>query len=664
MKKLSIMALAAAGLLVTACSTKDSIEADNGVNLDGKGKGYLNVSVNLPTQANVSTRGWQEPAQFHDGDDTNYGEYSVDNVLLAVFGGSDEASATLQQVVTQSANWNNNGDDPNQITKTSDNIVFQLDDAVAGAHLYILAALNYTDVLEVSGNTITTKGGTPVKVTTIGSLQNAQIETTNASTPFRNTDKHFFMTNAVLSNKNYSAGVALNAGNNAVVLAPVTTIYESESAAEAADAKPSAEIFVERGLAKVEVKVGNTLTVGVKDAKGGAPSVELDGWVLDNTNLKSFIARNTYNDTQWGLFSDYATEVGNDRFRFVGYNPTKKAAAPGANQTPSNVDEDGNPLYYRSYWANDPNYSNDLDTKELLGANFYEPATKAYARGADASKPQYCFENTFDVAHQAYKYTTRAVVAMKFGDGDFYTLNNDRKTLYTLADVQDMAKSALMLQSDFVTWFNTNFSGKTLKGENITMNWAKDKAGRVHAKSFTISIDGTVKIFGEPTDETKTRAEQAIVKEVNTSLTAINRYKGGIAYYAIRIKHFGDDLTPWGGHGEAESTIATIYPGSQGPQDAHYLGRYGVLRNNWYILEIGDVAKIGHPIVPWLNPGNDPNDPKNPDNPDPTDPDPNNPDDPDPENPDHPDDSLDDTYLSAKIHILSWAKRPQGVILK
>lgn len=653
MKKLSIMALAAAGLLVTACSTKDSIEADNGVNLDGKGKGYLNVSVNLPTEPNVSTRGWQEPDQLSDGEAV---EYEVDNVLLAVFGGSDEESATLQQVVTQSANWNNNGDNPNQITKTSDNIVFQLDDAVAGAHLYILAALNYTDVLTVAGNTITTKGGTPVRVTTIGSLQNAQIETPNASTPFRNTNKHFFMTNAVLSNKNNSAGVGvLNAGNNAVVLAPVTTIYESQSAAEAAT-KPSAEVFVERGLAKVEV-VSTGLTVGsIKDGSGVKPTASLDGWVLDNTNLKSFIARNTYNDTQWGLFSDYAIETGNDRLRFVGYNPTK-AAAPGANQTQSNVDKDGNPLYYRSYWANDPNYSNDVEDAKLKN-EFYEPKTKTFATGEEARKPQYCFENTFDVAHQAYKYTTRAVVAVKFGNDDFYTLNNDRKTLYTIDDVQNMAKNALLLQSAFVTWFNTNFSGKTLKGENIAMNWANDKAGRVHAKSFTISIDGTTKEFGTGT------GEAAIVKEVNTSLTAINRYKGGIAYYAIRIKHFGDDLTPWGGHGEAESTIATIYPGTQGPQDAHYLGRYGVLRNNWYVLELGEIAKIGHPIVPWLNPGNDPNDPKDPTNPDPTDPDPNNPDDPDPEDPDHPDDSLDDTYLAAKIHILSWAKRPQGIILK
>lgn len=646
MKKLSIMAISVAGLLVTACSTKDSIEADNGVNLDGKGKGYLNVSVNLPTEPNVSTRGWQEPEQLADGIPE---EYAVDDVLLAVFGGENEATATLQQVVVQNTNWNNNGDAPNQITKTSDNIVFQLNDDVTGK-LYILAALNYNGVLTVSGNKITTKGATPVEVTTIRSLQNAQIETADATTPFRNANNHFFMTNAVLSNKNYTS-TALNDGNSAVVLAPVTTIYESQSAAEAADAKPSAEVFVERGLAKVEVNGSGLEATGVKDASGNAPDVSLEGWVLDNTNLKSFIARNTFNDTQWGLFSNYASEISNDRFRFVGYNPTKPAAAQGQDQ--SSVDADGNPLYYRSYWAYDPNYSNDIEDANL-GKDFYEPADKNYG-----GNPQYCFENTFDVAHQAYKYTTRAVVKVKFGEGDFYTLNNDRKTLYTLSDVQDMAKSALMLQSAFVTWFNGNFSGKTLTKDNVTMNWAKDKAGRVHAKSFTITFDDAApKEFGTGTDEA------AIVKEVNTSLTAINRYVGGIAYYAIRIKHFGDDLTPWGGNGEEESTIDKIYPGDQAARDAHYLGRYGVLRNNWYILDLGEITKIGHPIVPWLNPNNDPNEPKDPTDPTDPNPDPDDPDDPNPEDPDHPDDSLDDTYLSAKIHILSWAKRPQGVILK
>jgi hypothetical protein len=82
------------------------------------------------------------------------------------------------------------------------------------------------------------------------------------------------------------------------------------------------------------------------------------------------------------------------------------------------------------------------------------------------------------------------------------------------------------------------------------------------------------------------------------------------------------------------------------------------------MLTLGKILKIGHPIVPWLNPDNVPEDPKDPDNPDPTDPDPDDPTDPNPEDPDHPDDSLDDTYLNARINILSWALRPQNWNLK
>ena len=142
----------------------------------------------------------------------------------------------------------------------------------------------------------------------------------------------------------------------------------------------------------------------------------------------------------------------------------------------------------------------------------------------------------------------------------------------------------------------------------------------------------------------------------------IQKYPKGETYYAVRIKHFGDDLTPWGWNGETEPTvaddtdakkIAKIYPQSGDVTPAeNYLGRYGVLRNNWYEISLDKILKIGHPIVPWLNPGNDPN------------PDPDNPDNPNPEDPDHPDDSLDDSFISARINILSWAKRPQGVILK
>lgn len=465
------------------------------------------------------------------------------------------------------------------------------------------------------------------------------------------------MTNAVLSDLE-SGNEGLNTAGHAKVLAPVTHIYESETEAQAANATPSAEIFVERGLAKVTIGGYNSETYAiavnqdVMDADGEAlVSPTLNGWVLDNTNKKSYIVRNTYTDSQWGMFSDYATNQANDRFRFVGVNPVKPA---GAAAGPSSS------LYYRSYWAFDPNYSNDAGTDD-----FYEPVTKTFVTGTNMANAQYCFENTFSVLRQTYKNTTRVVLAVKFNGGnDFYTFNNDRKTLYKQADLNDEAAKALMLNSTFKTWYQSVVQGTsaTLTGEDVTVNWRVDRAGKVNVKSFTIKISDTVsRTYGED------QGQDEVVAAVNTALGTINRYKGGIAYYAIRIKHFGDDLTPWGGNGEKESGINDIYPGSTSQDatekaqcDKRYLGRYGVLRNNWYLLSLGSIAKLGHPIVPWLQ--NDPTDPNNPDTPDnPQDPD--DPD-PDPENPDHPDDSLDDTYLAAKIHILSWAKRPQGVILK
>ena len=63
---------------------------------------------------------------------------------------------------------------------------------------------------------------------------------------------------------------------------------------------------------------------------------------------------------------------------------------------------------------------------------------------------------------------------------------------------------------------------------------------------------------------------------------------------------------------------------SSADQDKYFLGRYGVVRNNWYNLNIQSVRKIGSPI------------PVTPD--------------------DTPDDEIEN-YLSVKIHILSWAKR-------
>lgn len=69
------------------------------------------------------------------------------------------------------------------------------------------------------------------------------------------------------------------------------------------------------------------------------------------------------------------------------------------------------------------------------------------------------------------------------------------------------------------------------------------------------------------------------------------------------------------------------------------LGRWGVVRNNWYSISLQSVTGPG---TPWI--------------PDPSDPDPTDPTKPDPENPTGPDidDDENDAYLSVKITINPW----------
>ena len=113
----------------------------------------------------------------------------------------------------------------------------------------------------------------------------------------------------------------------------------------------------------------------------------------------------------------------------------------------------------------------------------------------------------------------------------------------------------------------------------------------------------------------------------------INKYSGGMAYYNIRIRHFDDDETPWSGTGRNVNDVDHIYGYESGgswslteQSTKNFLGRYGVVRNNWYQIEVDGVRSIGEPVPP--TPG------------------------------DTPDDEIEN-YISLKIHVLPWAIRKQ-----
>ena len=98
----------------------------------------------------------------------------------------------------------------------------------------------------------------------------------------------------------------------------------------------------------------------------------------------------------------------------------------------------------------------------------------------------------------------------------------------------------------------------------------------------------------------------------------IATYLNGEAYYIARVKHF-NELTHWNA-GQA-----------YGSDNAAFLGRYGVLRNNWYDLSVNSISGLGYPEVPEVKPTV-----------------------PDDEN---------DQYINVEVKILDWAKRSQSIDL-
>lgn len=628
MKKFSFLATAALGLLFAACSSENDVATEqSGSNLlNGKSEGYFKINLNLPTAPVTSTRAWQEGAAGTLSDGLA-AEYGVKTLILLLFDGANEADATLKQVINLTPSQAAVTDDPNQIT-TAQSYVAKLNNAPAG-NLYALAVVNGKGNIEFSTETSIKLKGVETSACKLSALQ-AAVATSAAVDAndfiYEDGGTYFFMTNAVLSNEQGGLVAPATAAGNYHILASIdkSFIYDTEAKATAGSA--ATDIYVERGVSKVTIASASLGTTALTASAGITLSASLDGWCLDNTNTQSYVVRQVPTGNYWNLNS-YGV-AGGEKYRFVGGNAVD--AFYGTNTAG-----------YRTYWAKDPNY----DAAGVFTAADY--ATKK-TTGIGENNPKYCFENTFDVAHQTFDNTTRAIVGVKLtSTGTFYLKGADRKTLYTEADIKNAIVTDLMNTSAFSTWFGTYGAG-TLTGAAITVTWNTAAAGKITVTGVTIpsaNISGTSSQAGADWTITSTTATvdgtdfSGLIATLNGMLANVERFVDGVAYYPIRIKHFGDDLTPWNtgefkaGYAPAESTIAAIYPDADDArQNANYLGRYGMVRNNWYELVVGDILKVGSSTVPALT--------------------------------NHPDDELEDLYIKARINILSWAKRVQNWNLK
>lgn len=591
MKKVKLFSFALAALMLGACSSEDVIDNGGQTVLPGE-KGYISLGINLPTTPSTRATNTNND-QFADGTPI---EYYVKDATLLVFEGQNEATATFTGAYDLGSSFTTVGGNI-----TSQYKVTKAIKKPTKGDIYALVVVNKGDVLTEEAGTWTLNGTALTSETTLGTFNNTVQEiTANRLYDTTENGKGFFMTNAPL----YSVpGGLLNQapdGNlSTLTLINAENVYSTEAEA---NANPAASVYVERAVAKVSVKGTNgNLTTNNNIA------YDCQGWTFDVTNKKTYLVRNMSDANNWWAYN----VSGN--YRFVG------SAAVGPN-------------LFRTYWGVDPNYSSYIsnDFNMMTGTAPRDEALTAMYTD-DNPVAGYCLENTFNVANQNQDQTTRVIVAAKLGDGsDFYIINNDKGTLYDLNAVIKAIKAEYLANPDVVKALKDPTTG-LIPGNSIgeddlevAFDESKEKTGgNLPVAEVTINNSS---LFPN------SQIPEVLTEEGNTDIiTAVNAgkkvsyYKGGIAYYPVMIQHFGDDLTPWS---DTDAQNGVSYPAPNA--ENNWLGRYGVLRNNWYEINVTGIRDIGYAEVPEVY--NTPDDPVN-------------------------------SYISVEINVLSWAKRSQDVQL-
>lgn len=579
MKIKHLFGLAVIAAMTASCSSNEDLgTAGPGTGTNETGVGYATFTINLPSVS--GTR-----AADAGGAEMNEGtakEYAVKSATALIFQkyGSDEGSCKFVESVdlpTAAADWTD--DTTGGITTTSKKLVAKLTNVDTKNQYYVLVLLN--------NNKKT--GGVKVALPTVGQSYNEwNSKILTPSVDDLAADNDFYMANAPLKG---------TASPTTLVTINKENIYSSKEKAEAGTS--AATVYVERGVAKMSVTDPTTKTVIDKATnKTTQSTVEFNNWALDITNKKTYAVHNI--DGLSTDFSDIWTTP-----RFIGTNS-------------------------RVYWGKDPNYNlaelntaddvNDKKRKEEF--NFID-ATSKIDKDFGETNPVYCLENTFNLANMYQGQTTRVIFKATYTPKDDAgnPLADKDGTFYTIGNMTTILKAAAL-----ETAVNTAATS-VLPG--CTVDYTNLKQEGSHVITLTDIKDSTGKTLVAGTDY-KGKTGTQIVKEINDKLgltdgggraeamVGINTYLKGATYYIARVKHFGS-LTPWNS-GE-----------SYGTDNGKYLGRYGMLRNNWYELTVGNVYGPGYPGVPPVDPNQ-----------------------PDDEN---------EKYLSVSVKILSWAKRSDIVDL-
>ena len=585
MKIKHFFGLAVIAAMTASCSSNEDLgTAGPGTGTNEAGVGYATFTINLPSVSGtrVADAGG---AEMNEGTEEEYAVKSATALIFQKYGADEGSYKFVESVTLPIDGWT---DDPTDgITTTSKKLVAKLTNVDTKNDYSVLILLN----------------NKKVDLPTVGQSYNdwnSKILTLSV-TDWAGSDG-FYMANAPLKGSAASPATLVPINKN--------NIYASVTEANDPTKDCAATVFVERGVAKISVADPTpTDPKTVKDKVTNADtksSVKFNNWALDITNKKTYAVHNID-----GLSAEY-DKIWEPTGRFFGTNG-------------------------RVYWGKDPNYSMpELKDANLAGdtkrSEEFNSITNTNIDDINKTfdKPVYCLENTFNLANMYQGQTTRVIFKATYApkddagnsladeaDGTFYTIGNMTTILNETkltAAVDAVANPVLP------TGYHIDYTNIKKKGSHvITLEDIKDAGGATLVADTEYSGKTGTNIVKEINDKLGLTEGEGLAEGRAEAKVGINTYKKGVTYYIARVRHFSDDKTPW--------VSGSAYAG----HNDKYLGRYGMLRNNWYELTVGNVYGPGYPGVPPVDPNQ-----------------------PDDEN---------EKYLSVSVKILSWAKRSQSVDL-
>ena len=556
-KNLFGMAVMATALV--ACSSNDDLASDGKDNVGKTGEAYASFTINLPTTSGTRVAGDPE---LNPG---TAAEYEVKNGTILIFD-KDGLYVTSAQLGTMNP-WTPVKTDG---VTTAAITTVKLSGVKVGGDYQALVLLN-NDVDATTSKVTLPTTGTPY------ATWSAEASNVNAE-KYASTDG-IFMANA----PKYTGTTT-----EPTTLVPIANVCASR---EEAQAKVATTVYVERGLAKVTMQnfTADGYTVAEGTYKGD--KVEIKNWQLDVINKSTFPVHQT-GDLSTGFAAIWSTP------RFY---------------------DGGNQSFKRVYWGVDPNYSGATLQNLTACKKAFTMIGKNDIKGKTGNDhPQYCLENTFDLANMMQGQTTRVVFKAVYTpsalvdatDKTFYKIGNNT-AIWTKDNLEKQIHTVAVTAMGIT---NADEQAKYVVKLDATDNNISGEAGQHLIKAENITYSG---------EAASSKVTPDVVNKINEKLglsadAGIATYLDGVTYYIARIKHF-NELTPW--------TAGKPY----GTDNDKYLGRYGVLRNNWYDLSVTSISGLGYPDVPEVKPTV-----------------------PDDEN---------EQYINVEVKILDWAKRSQQIKL-